>query len=213
MDILKKAWVGSLENRIAEIVELVGKVTVERKEFLDTAAERIAKELSAQEEAKLNFICTHNSRRSHLAHVWATVAAHAYGLVHLSAYSGGTEATACNERTVSSLKRSGFEISKKGEGENPHYLCKYSTSAPAIDLFSKVYDQEGNPESRYFAMMCCSDVDEACPIIHGAHARIPLHYQDPKSSDGTPEEAATYDQRSEQIGAEMFYLMRQVASK
>jgi arsenate reductase len=39
---------------------------------------------------------------------------------------------------------------------------------------------------------------------------MPLPYDDPKISDGTPLESTTYDQRSEQIATEMLYLMSEV---
>ena len=54
--------------------------------------------------------------------------------------------------------------------------------------------------------MTCSSADEACPIIPGADFRLTLTYRDPKESDGTPEESATYDERCAQIAREMFHL-------
>ena len=82
----------------------------------------------------------------------------------------------------------------------------YEDATP-IALFSKLYRQSGNPMSQYAAMMCCSEVDADCPIIQGSDVRIPLHYQDPKTADGTSHENATYDERCLQIGRDMFELM------
>jgi arsenate reductase len=40
--------------------------------------------------------------------------------------------------------------------------------------------------------------------------RISITYDDPKESDGKPDEEAVYDARSRQIAMEMFYMMGQV---
>ena len=56
-------------------------------------------------------------------------------------------------------------------------------------------------------MMCCSDVDEKCPLVHGAAVRIPWHYDDPKVADDTDQEQARYDERSRQIGNDMYWMM------
>ncbi|MEO1256383.1 MAG: protein-tyrosine-phosphatase, partial [Bacteroidota bacterium] len=55
------------------------------------------------------------------------------------------------------------------------------------------------------AIMTCSEADAECPIVFGADSRIKLFYEDPKVSDGTSEEASTYDERCKQIAAEMYY--------
>jgi arsenate reductase len=69
---------------------------------------------------RLNFICTHNSRRSQFSQIWAQTAAD-YFEIPAFCYSGGVEVTACNERTIHSLERSGFIISKHGHS-NPIYF-------------------------------------------------------------------------------------------
>jgi hypothetical protein len=46
--------------------------------------------------------------------------------------------------------------------------------------------------------------------VTGSALRIPLHYEDPKASDGTPEEVATYDERARQIATEAFYTFSRV---
>lgn len=189
------------------------RLAADRRTVLDSAADFVARRLAAEESAELVFICTHNSRRSHLAQIWAQVAAEYYGLEQVQTYSGGTEATACNLRTVQALRRAGLEIVATTNGNNPRYLVQYAENRLPIEVFSKVYDAAPNPANGFAAMMCCADVDEECPVVHGAELRVPLHYVDPKASDGTPQEAATYDQRSEQIGREMFYLFAQVADR
>ena len=61
--------------------------------------------------------------------------------------------------------------------------------------------------------MVCSSADASCPFVEGAAVRVSLPYLDPKVSDGTPEEAATYRAKSEEIGRELVWLMRTVAER
>lgn len=152
----------------------------------------------------LNFICTHNSRRSHLGMIWAAVAATHYGLENVLTYSGGTEATAFNPRAVAALERAGFRIENPG-GDNPHYRVYYAEDRPPLVCFSKVYDHPENPDKDFAAIMTCSEADENCPFIPGAKLRLPLTYEDPKAADDTPEETARYDERTAQIGRELLY--------
>jgi len=185
-------------------------IPADRKTQLDKLALYIKTQKSSGQNSKLVFICTHNSRRSHLSQIWAKTAAEYYGIgSFIETYSGGTEATAFNPRAVAALERSGFVI-EKPEGENPHYLVRYAEQAPALECFSKVYDQAPNPDKGFAAVMTCSQADKNCPSIPGAAVRIPIPYEDPKASDGTPDEAKVYDERSAQIATEMFYLMKQV---
>lgn len=160
-----------------------------------------------QQPAQLNFICTHNSRRSHLGMIWAAVAAATEGLGQLKTYSGGTEATALNPRMVAALRRAGFRVEDPG-GANPRYLISYSNDAPPLVCFSKKYDHPANPADHFAAVMTCDQADQNCPLIPGADARISLTYADPKAADDTPEEAARYDERLRQIGRELLWAFR-----
>ncbi|MDV7401328.1 hypothetical protein RZS08_58465, partial [Arthrospira platensis SPKY1] len=72
----------------------------ERQAVLDDLADWIRETRSNGENAPLVFICTHNSRRSHLAQIWMATMARYFGLEHVATYSGGTEATAFNPRAV-----------------------------------------------------------------------------------------------------------------
>ncbi|MBI1346972.1 protein-tyrosine-phosphatase [bacterium] len=198
---------------VAEVVATIDSLPSERQELLTRVADDVVSRVQTGKPVHLTFICTHNSRRSHLAQIWCQVAAAYYEVPGVETYSGGTEATACNIRTVRSLRRAGLSVATMTPGKNPVYLVQYAESAPALKVFSKVYSEEGNPQSNYLAMMCCSDADQNCPIVRGASARFSLQYLDPKVSDGTPEEAARYDERSRQIAQEMFFLMANVAQR
>jgi len=163
--------------------------------------------IQAQPEASLNFICTHNSRRSQFAQVWALVAAKYFDF-EISSFSGGVEVTACNPRTVAAMRRAGLEIQVKDEDANPHYHLQLNEEGASLELFSKLYDDAVNPKTKFAAVMTCSHADENCPFIPGALARIALNYEDPKAFDDSPKEAEAYDTRCRQIATEMFYVFK-----
>jgi arsenate reductase len=182
----------------------------QRKKILEDAAEFIRTRADQRKPADLTFICTHNSRRSHLGQIWAQTAAAYYGLTNVTTYSGGTEATACNIRTVRALRRAGFSIAQYTGGTNPVFIAQFSESWPASKMYSKRFMTPENPQKNFAALFACDDAAERCPVVEGAAFRLPLSYKDPKVSDNTPAEAATYDERSRQIAREMFYVMSRV---
>ena len=67
-----------------------------------------------------------------------------------------------------------------------------------------------NPQKDFAALFSCEDAAEKCPVVEGAGLRLPIPYADPRVSDNTSGETATYDERSRQIAREMFYLMSRV---
>ena len=204
-----RSWIEPLSSAIRRIEVAASNLDPQRLAFLKDSASLIASSRADSDELGLNFICTHNSRRSHLSQIWAQVAAYAHGLSGFAFLSGGTEATACNPRIVASLRRAGFSIVDPHVGKsNPRYLLQFAEDAAPIELFSKTFDDPFNGSSPFVAMMCCDHADQNCPVIHGSVGRVSLHYRDPKESDDSPEEAATYDERRDEIGAEMFALMR-----
>lgn len=196
-----------LKIYIAELESDFDSIPAERKEKLEKVAIYIRSKRNAGETAKLNFICTHNSRRSHMAQIWTTVASHHLGIENLETYSGGTEATAFNSRAVAALERAGFHIKNSG-GENPRYKVRLADDAEPMVCFSKEFGHEVNPQKSFAAIMTCSDADENCPFVPGAEFRQAITYRDPKESDGTVREKEVYDERCRQIAAEMFYMIK-----
>lgn len=186
------------------VIPAMADIPAERKESLDLIAAFIAERKAAGQSAELIFICTHNSRRSHLSQIWAATAAWRFGLDHVRTFSGGTEATAFNPRAVAAVERAGFHVSR-GDGANPRYAVSFAKERPAEPCWSKVYNDAANPQRDFCAVMTCSEADKNCPIVFGALDRISLPYRDPKEADGTPEEAARYDERCLQIAAELWY--------
>lgn len=186
-----------------------GSLTPERLSLLEPLIAFGSEELIAGRSLVLNCICTHNSRRSHLTQVWAQAAADYYG-IPLTAYSGGTEATALFPAILETLQAAGFHCQTLAEGENPIYALRTGPNTIPIIGFSKRYEHPFNPQAGFIALMTCSSADEGCPFVLGAKARFPLRYIDPKQADGTLEQAAVYAERCRQIATEMLYVMRQI---
>ena len=176
-----------------------------RRRVLGDLAAYLSALLAEKKTIPLVFICTHNSRRSQFAQVWASVMAARYRLEGLRAYSGGTEATALNPRVAAALRRAGFQLQAEGAG-NPVYRIRFAVDVDPLSCFSKVYDHPSNPSSDFVAVMTCSEADAGCPFVAGASFRQSLPYDDPKEYDDTPEEAGRYDERCAQIALEMNYL-------
>lgn len=194
--------------KIKEIITQLSteNISEERKKNLQPLVEFIQNKISKNEEIRLNFICTHNSRRSHLSQIWAQTMASFFGVKNVFCYSGGTEATAMFPKVAETLQNQGFEILKLSETENPVYAVKFAENEHSVICFSKKYDDDFNPKSAFAAILTCDSADENCPIVYGAEARIPIKYEDPKKSDGTPEMNETYFNRSLEIATEMKFV-------
>lgn len=199
-----------LNDYLSSLRENFSEIPKDRKQELKKLSRFVELKLKEGKEAALVFICTHNSRRSHMSQLWAQAAAAYYQIPMVKSYSGGTEATAFNPRAVRAMEKAGFEISEGSEGANPVYLVKYALEAPPMRAFSKVFDHEENPKNDFAAIMTCSHADENCPLIPGASVRLPIRYQDPKEFDDTALEAQKYLERSRQVALEMLYAFGQV---
>lgn len=185
-------------------------ISSERKAILQPLIDFVQTKVQTNETIRLNFICTHNSRRSHLSQIWAQVMAHYYGIKQVVAYSGGTENTAVFPMVIETLKNTGFEIEAISQGNNPVYSVKYASNEHPIIAFSKKLDADFNPKSAFAAIMTCSQADGGCPFIIGAEKRIPITFDDPKAFDNTPLQAEKYRERSVQIATELAFVFSQI---
>lgn len=185
-------------------------ISQERKEILQPLVDYIQDKVSNKQAIRINFICTHNSRRSHLSQVWAQTLAKYFNIENIFCYSGGTENTALFPMVAETLTNSGFNIETISQGDNPIYSIKYSDNAHPIIGFSKKLDATFNPKSGFAAVMTCSQADGGCPFISGAEKRIPITFDDPKAFDNTPQQAEKYNERSLQIASEMLYVFSQI---
>ena len=204
-------------NLFAEIEQTIKSLNPEtisddRKKTLKPLIDFVQTKVSNGQDIRLNFICTHNSRRSHLSQVWAQTMAFYFNIKQVFCYSGGTEATALFPMAAKTLKHSGFLVKTISEGDNPVYSIKHSNNAHPVIGFSKTFDDEFNPKLGFAAIMTCNSANEACPIVPGAENRIPITFEDPKVFDSTPQQAEKYKERSLQIATELFYVFSKIQS-
>jgi len=182
----------------------------ERKAILQPLVAFLQKSTATKESIRLNFICTHNSRRSHLSQIWAQTMAHYFGIDKVSCYSSGTEATAVYPKIIETLQAVGFEISAIQAATNSVYAIKFDANEAPIIGFSKTIDAPFNPQSEFAAIMTCTQADLGCPFVAGASVRISLPFEDPKAFDNSPDVLVHYEARSRQIATELFYVFSQL---
>lgn len=185
-------------------------ISDERKAILQPLIDYIQSKKDSNQSIRLNFICTHNSRRSHLSQIWATTMAYHFGIKNVFCYSGGTEATAMFPKVAETLAKQGFEVLKLSKNQNPIYAIKYAKDEQPTICFSKVYNDNFNPKSLFGAVVTCNSADENCPVVFGAEQRFPIKYNDPKAFDGTDLMDAKYAERSLEIAEEMFFVFGSV---
>ena len=199
-------------ENLSKTIQSIAEITVseDRKVVLKPLADYIQNKVNANEEIRLNFICTHNSRRSHLSQIWAQTMAFHFGIQNVYCYSGGTEATALFPKVAETLANQGFQIQQLSQEQNPVYAVKFDDNAHPIVGFSKTYFDAFNPKSNFAAIMTCSNADEGCPMVFGAEARFPIKYDDPKAFDGTEVMNEKYAERSLQIASELYFVFSQI---
>jgi arsenate reductase len=198
----------SLENFFVNAYKKVI-ISDERKTLLLKISYAIAKDYTLNKEVNLNFICTHNSRRSQLGQVWSFYAAH-YFKLNINAFSGGTEVTAFYRNTVKTLQKVGFEFQLTDfSHQNPTYQISFKGTKKAILGFSKFYSDPINKKP-FMAITTCNNADVNCPFIPTASHRFHLPFVDPKHADGLYIQEETYLQTSQQIAAEVYLIFSEV---
>ena len=185
-------------------------IAEERKIMVKPLIEYVQTQVESNSPIRLNFICTHNSRRSHFSQIWAQAMSFYFGLDNLISYSGGTEATALFHMVVTTIRSQGFEVQALSESTNPIYAIRYSNNEHPIIGFSKTMNNTFNPSSNFAAIMTCDSANEACPVVPGADKRIPITYKDPKEFDSSPLQAEKYQEKSIEIAREMHYIFNQI---
>lgn len=197
-----------LDITIKNIIQTA--INQERKAILQPLVDFIQLKVNQDTDVNLNFICTHNSRRSHLCQIWSQLAALYYQIPKTYCYSGGTEATALFPKVVEILKEEGMEIEMIADTANPIYAIKFDQNTIPLVAFSKKYDNNFNPQSQFAAIMTCSQADHDCPYIPDAEKRIPVTFEDPKIADNTDQQDEIYKARSLEIASQMFYVCSQI---
>ena len=201
-----------MNQQLTTTIESISKIIIsdERKEVLQPLVAYIQNKIENNLAIRLNFICTNNSRRSHLSQIWAQTMAYHFGIKNLFCFSGGTEATAMFPKVGEIVTNQGFQIQQLSSDNNPLYAVKFDENESAIICFSKTFDDAFNPSSGFAAIMTCSSADAGCPFIAGAEKRLPIRYDDPKAFDGTELMDAKYAERSIEIASEMYFVFSQI---
>jgi arsenate reductase (thioredoxin) len=122
----------SLQITIENLIKQFDTIPSERRDLLKHLTEFVETKSKTNQKIALIFICTHNSRRSHISQIWAQVAAAYYGISNVVSYSGGTEATAFNPRAVQAMEKVGFKIVKTSNVDNPIYKVSFSHDANEV---------------------------------------------------------------------------------
>ncbi|TDQ27741.1 low molecular weight phosphatase family protein [Tenacibaculum caenipelagi] len=188
-------------------------ITDDRKNLLLKISDAIFNEYLDREKINLNFICTHNSRRSQLAQVWSFFAIEYFNLKNIYTYSGGTEATSFHRNTVKCLQKTGFIFNVIDfSHQNPRYLVSFEGTKKSILGFSKVYSHPQN-SFPFIAITTCDSADQNCPFIPDAIERFHLPYVDPKASDNTDLTEETYLKTSKQIAGELFFIFEELQNR
>lgn len=182
----------------------------ERKDLLLQIADTFVDEYLDREKLNLNFICTHNSRRSQLAQVWCFYAIEYFKLKNIFSFSGGTETTAFHRNTVKTLQQAGFEFNVEDfSHQNPKYLVSFKGCKNPLMAFSKTFDNPIN-DYPYIALTTCDSADKNCPFIPDAIYRFHLPYTDPKISDTSENTKETYLAVNKLIAGEMYFLFEEI---
>lgn len=201
-----------LEATTERLVSSFGDIDSDRKEVLEELGAFLVEQLSDHKTFGALFVCTHNSRRSHISDLWFKYGLFYYGLDQFESFSGGTEATAFNPRAIAAVERAGFNAVYDKKEENP-VVSISPKDYPVWRMQSKVYTHKVNPKSDFVAVMVCSDADKSCPVVEGATGRFAIPYDDPRHFDGTPSESQKYDETVDLIGTEMLYLTHYIKTQ
>jgi len=185
-------------------------ISVERTSLLHKISAQIANQFINKKQVHLNFICTHNSRRSQLAQVWAFFAADYFHL-NIASFSGGTAITAFHRNTIKTLQNVGFNFQLSNfSHQNPKYTITFGNVKKTILGFSKLFDDAHNTKP-YIAITTCNNADENCPFIVDALHRFHLPFVDPKKHDNTEFTSEKYMETNAQIASEIAVIFKEVS--
>ena len=172
---------------------------------IEALTKTLKKNIDLNIKSKLNFICTHNSRRSQLCQVWSDTISSYYGFTNILSYSGGTETTEVNKNIIDTLIDIGFSIKKNKDFTNPVYFVNNGLKKN-IKLFSKPYTDNFNPSEKFIAVINCSNADKSCTYVEGASERISLPFNDPGEYDRTRLKFKKYRVSNIEIASSLKYL-------
>ena len=198
-----------IELIISKLLLSFDSIPSPRKQKLIELAAQLKLALSSANALNLLFVCTHNSRRSHMGQVWGQLAANYYEVENANSFSAGTEVTELNSNVIEMLQKVGCMVTTFQNGSNPAYLIEFGENQ-SLTCFSKLIEHESNPKSDFFAIMMCTEAEANCPFVPGAIHRIGLPFDDPKVYDNTLKVSDAYLSTFEEIGLQILFLFNQI---
>jgi len=198
-----------IELIISKLLVSFDSIPSPRKQKLIELASHLKVALNSSNKLNLLFVCTHNSRRSHMGQVWGQLAANYYKMDNVNSFSAGTEVTELNSNVIEMIQKVGCKVSTFQNGSNPAYLIEFGQNQ-SLTCFSKLIEHESNPKAGFFAIMMCTEAEANCPFVPGAIHRIGLPFDDPKAYDNTLKVSDAYLSTFEEIGVQILYLFNQI---
>ena len=193
-----------LQNKITELK--INKIITSRKSILVGIINYVQTKIDLKKDINLNFICTHNSRRSHYCQIWAQVLAEYFKIKKFKSFSGGTISTDVSENVINSLIKCGFRLNSKVKKKQTIYKLSFSNDTSEILCFSKKFNDKFNPKNNFAAIMTCSSAEKNCPFISGSDKIISIPYDDPKKFDDSRYVDQEYMKINLIIASEMYYV-------
>ena len=191
-----------------EITSSFKNIPSSRLQRLDEIVLEINEIFNNKKNLNFLFVCTHNSRRSQFANVWAEIAATFYNLNSIKSYSCGTEKSIVSKNTIEALEDLGLKIHNHPNINNAFHA--FYGKELFIDVFSKKYSDSSISKENTIAIMTCTDADQNCPIIPYAKNRISLNFKDPKRFDNTSYFRMEYQKTAKEIATEIFYIFSKI---
>lgn len=201
-----------LMSYVTEVITEFDKIDINRRAKLTAIGTHIMNEKKRNGKVDILFVCTHNSRRSHMAHAWLETAVHFYGINDVTAYSGGLEATDFHTNAIGALERAGYGIKKLGKPD-PVQKYQMANGVKKSIFYSKKYTDIPDLKPNFTAILLCADADKSCPIVDGTKARFAIPFEDPRYYDNTPSAEFQYDASVREIAREIFFLMESVKNQ
>ena len=195
-----------LHNYARNLYPDYNSIPEERKRIIEELASYIRGNIQTGVKTELLFVGTNNSTRSQFAYVWAITAAYYYGVKNLSFFSGGTSPSPIDMHTLLALEDAGFIAYKLNQNGETSYEIKYTYNLEPIRIWSKKYNEKGQPTINFASIVVCANADINLPVIKGTNFRTSLHYFDPKAYQNTAEVMDQYKEKCRNVALEMFYL-------
>lgn len=199
----KPKFYPALQEYLSKVQQQSLSISPDRKAALDRLREYALQREYKGKQTSLLFMCAENCGRSILTQVWLEVMARAYDLPQLLSYSGGTLPAKLDPQLVQVLEQAGIQVTMAQGTQGEHMQVRLGPKTRRMNLFAKYFDHVTNPKKNFVAITTDHYTQENLDRVPGAHFKLPMVYDKPKSAQELEELSAT-------IAAEMMYLSREI---